>query len=95
VRASKQAEVIALLRRPEGATVDEVRATTGWQPHSARRFFGRSEEKARACCRRGPGSAGPGLSYRRDQRMTPLDEKARRETGRAYQEWRYRGWRSD
>ena len=29
VRASKQAEVIALLRRPEGATVDEVRAATG------------------------------------------------------------------
>src|SRR5439155_10910159 len=32
-RASKQAEVIALLRRPEGATIDEVRAVTGWQPH--------------------------------------------------------------
>jgi Protein of unknown function (DUF3489) len=39
VRASKQAEVIALLRRPEGATVDEVRATTGWQPHTVRGVF--------------------------------------------------------
>src|ERR1700730_87720 len=28
-RPSKQAEVIALLRRPEGATVEEVRAATG------------------------------------------------------------------
>ncbi len=38
-RASKQAEVIALLRRPEGATVDEVRAITGWQPHTVRGMF--------------------------------------------------------
>jgi hypothetical protein len=39
VRASKQAEVIALLRRPEGVTVDEVRAATGWQPHTVRGLF--------------------------------------------------------
>ena len=38
-RASKQAEVIALLRRPEGATIDEVRAATGWQPHTVRGMF--------------------------------------------------------
>jgi hypothetical protein len=38
-RASKQADVIALLRRPEGATVDEVRAATGWQPHTVRGVF--------------------------------------------------------
>ena len=38
-RASKQAAVIALLRRPEGATVDEVRAATGWQPHTVRGVF--------------------------------------------------------
>ena len=39
VRPSKQAGVIALLRRPEGATVDEVRAATGWQPHTVRGVF--------------------------------------------------------
>ncbi len=39
VRASKQAAVIALLRRPEGATIDEVRAATGWQPHTVRGMF--------------------------------------------------------
>jgi hypothetical protein len=39
VRASKQARVIALLRRPEGATIDEVRAATGWQPHTVRGVF--------------------------------------------------------
>jgi hypothetical protein len=30
-RSSKQDEVIAMLRRPEGATVDEVARATGWQ----------------------------------------------------------------
>src|ERR1700745_1300399 len=30
-RSSKQDEVIAMLRRPEGATVDEVASATGWQ----------------------------------------------------------------
>ena len=38
-RASKQAEVIAMLRRPEGTTVDEVRVATGWQPHTVRGVF--------------------------------------------------------
>ena len=38
-RPSKQAAVIALLRRPEGVTVDEVRAATGWQPHTVRGLF--------------------------------------------------------
>jgi len=39
VRLSKHAEVIGLLRRAEGATVDEVRAATGWQPHTVRGVF--------------------------------------------------------
>ena len=38
-RRSKQAEVITLLRRPEGATVDEVMALTGWQRHTVRGLF--------------------------------------------------------
>jgi Protein of unknown function (DUF3489) len=38
-RASKQNDVIAMLRRPEGATVEEVRAATGWQPHTVRGVF--------------------------------------------------------
>src|SRR5215467_12199286 len=32
-RPSKQDEVIAMLRRPEGATIDEVAIATGWQRH--------------------------------------------------------------
>src|SRR5262250_2728331 len=35
-RPSKQDEVIAMLRRPEGATVDEVARATGCQRHTVR-----------------------------------------------------------
>jgi hypothetical protein len=38
-RPSKQDDVIAMLRRPEGATVDEVARTTGWQRHTVRGVF--------------------------------------------------------
>src|SRR5215471_17592400 len=38
-RLSKQDEVIAMLRRPEGATVDEVANATGWQRHTVRGVF--------------------------------------------------------
>jgi hypothetical protein len=38
-RPLKQGEVIAMLRRPEGATVDEVASATGWQRHTVRGVF--------------------------------------------------------
>jgi uncharacterized protein DUF3489 len=38
-RFSKQDEVIAMLRRPEGATIDEVASATGWQRHTVRGVF--------------------------------------------------------
>jgi hypothetical protein len=38
-RPSKQDDVIAMLRRPEGATVDEVASATGWQRHTVRGVF--------------------------------------------------------
>jgi hypothetical protein len=36
---SKQEVVIAMLRLPEGATVDEVAKVTGWQRHTVRGVF--------------------------------------------------------
>jgi hypothetical protein len=38
-RASKQDAVIAMLRRPEGATLNEVASATGWQRHTVRGVF--------------------------------------------------------
>jgi hypothetical protein len=38
-RPSKQTEVMAMLRRPEGATVDEVASAMGWQRHTVRGLF--------------------------------------------------------
>jgi hypothetical protein len=38
-RPSKQDAVIAMLQRPEGATVDEVANAMGWQRHTVRGLF--------------------------------------------------------
>lgn len=35
-RNSKQAQLIAMLKRPEGASIDEIVSAFGWQPHTAR-----------------------------------------------------------
>ncbi len=36
---SKQETVLKMLRRRSGATIDDIVAETGWQPHSVRGFF--------------------------------------------------------
>lgn len=36
---TKQAIVLALLRRQDGASISEIIDATGWQPHSVRGFF--------------------------------------------------------
>ena len=58
-RASKQAEVIGLLRRPEGVTVDEVRAATGWQPPALPRSPPAATRSQRLTPATRPTSQGP------------------------------------
>jgi predicted ArsR family transcriptional regulator len=38
-QGTKQQQVLAILRRPEGATVAQIAEATGWQPHTVRGFF--------------------------------------------------------
>ena len=46
-RPSKEDVVIAMLRQPEGATIDEVASVTGWQRHTVRGVFSGSLRKKR------------------------------------------------
>lgn len=45
---TKQATLIAMLRAPDGATIEEIMAATGWQSHTVRGAMARGpEEEAR------------------------------------------------
>jgi DNA-binding transcriptional regulator PaaX len=65
--ASKSATVVELLHRPEGATLEQITAATGWQPHTARAALtglkkkGHSVERTKedgVSCYRIPAEAG-------------------------------------
>ena len=43
--STKQDQVLALLRRQSGASINEIVAATDWQPHSARGFLAGAVKK--------------------------------------------------
>jgi hypothetical protein len=45
---TKQEQVLALLRRPEGATVAQIAGATGWAQHTVRGFFAGLKKKGHA-----------------------------------------------
>ncbi|MBN9348483.1 MAG: DUF3489 domain-containing protein [Devosia sp.] len=44
-KTTKQDQVLALLRRQDGASIDEIVAATDWQPHSTRGFLSGAVKK--------------------------------------------------
>jgi len=45
---TKQEQVLAMLRRPEGATVAQIAEATGWAQHTVRGFFAGLKKKGHA-----------------------------------------------
>ena len=66
---TKQAAVLALLRRPEGASGPAIAAATGWAPHTVRGFLAGLQRKGLAVTvlervrQVGPNKAGAKGSY--------------------------------
>lgn len=61
---TKQALLIGLLQRPEGATVAEVVAATGWQPHTVRGAFAGALKKRLGLTITSDPEEGRGRVYR-------------------------------
>jgi hypothetical protein len=60
-RPSKQADVVTLMRRADGATIDEMMAATGWLAHSTRAVLTGLRKKGHAIER---GKRGAATCYR-------------------------------
>ena len=44
-KGTKQARMIALMQRPEGASIEEICSETGWQKHTVRGVFSNTVKK--------------------------------------------------
>ena len=61
---TKQAKIIALLQRPEGASIAEIVEATGWLPHSARGMISGGLKKKLGLPITAEKQAGRGTVYR-------------------------------
>ncbi|MBL6082191.1 DUF3489 domain-containing protein [Belnapia sp. T18] len=69
-QGTKQQRVLAMLRRPEGATVAQIAEATGWQAHTVQGFFAGLKKRQRIAVeaaervrQAGPGKEGAKGSY--------------------------------
>ncbi|WP_088652889.1 DUF3489 domain-containing protein [Marinibacterium profundimaris] len=58
-KQTKMGRVMALLQRPEGASLAAICKATGWQAHSARAALSTLRKKGNAIERRWPETDGP------------------------------------
>jgi hypothetical protein len=61
---SKQAEVLRMLRRPEGATISQICESTGWQAHTVRGTFAGAFKKKLGLVLTSEKAAGAERVYR-------------------------------
>lgn len=61
---TKQAQIIALLQRPEGASIAEIVAATGWQAHTARGMISGALKKRLGLAITSEKAEGRGTVYR-------------------------------
>ena len=66
---TKKAMLIALLSRPEGATIAEMAADLGWQKHSLRSKISRISTKGQGLALESVKENGRGRVYRRSERF--------------------------
>jgi hypothetical protein len=64
---SKQAQVINMLKRPQGTTIEEITQVTAWQAHTVRGFFSAALKKKLGLTITSSKADGATRSYRIDQ----------------------------
>jgi Protein of unknown function (DUF3489) len=64
---SKQAQVIDMLKRPQGTTIEEITQVTAWQAHTVRGFFSAALKKKLGLTIISSKPDGATRSYRIDQ----------------------------
>jgi hypothetical protein len=64
---NKQAQVIDMLKRPQGTTIEEITQATAWQAHTVRGFFSAALKKKLGFTITSSKSDGTTRSYRIDQ----------------------------
>lgn len=75
---TKQALIIAMLERPEGASIAEIVSATAWQPHTVRGMISGALKKKLGLTITKVTEEGRGAVYRADGQQKPLSQPSSR-----------------